>query len=218
MNVLEKILEEIKQYTKDVYECDLDDIVEYQRRNREDKCTYIVQGIEEATEFIRSNMGGAIDTDDTEEKIREHIAECLHRIDNIRSFIGSKEYISNDEKCIRNIEVLKTIITALEEYLSSKKKNGNDDWISVEERLPEEHDSIFTKFKGTSKWNGAMWEKQSDEVNVTYELEDGTRKATTSYSLDGVWKLEKESKVVKKKVVAWQPLPEPYRPKEKNNE
>lgn len=56
MNVLEKILEEIMQYTKDVYECDLDDIVEYQRRNREDKCTYIVQGIEEATEFIRSQM------------------------------------------------------------------------------------------------------------------------------------------------------------------
>ena len=59
MNVLEKILEEIKQYTKDVYECDLDDIVEYQRRNREDKCTYIVQGIEEATEFIRSHMDEA---------------------------------------------------------------------------------------------------------------------------------------------------------------
>lgn len=56
MNVLEKILEEIMQYTKDVYECDLGDIVEYQRRNREDKCTYIVQGIEEATEFIRSHM------------------------------------------------------------------------------------------------------------------------------------------------------------------
>lgn len=137
MNVLEKILEEIKQYTEDVYECDLDNIVEYQRRNREDKCTYIVQGIEEATEFIRSHMGGAIDTDDTEEKIREHIAECLHRIDNIRSFVGSKEYTSNDEKCIRNIEVLKTSITALEEYLSSKKKNSNDGWIPVEERLPD---------------------------------------------------------------------------------
>lgn len=85
---------------------------------------------------------------------------------------------------------------------------NNDDWIPVEERLPEEHDSIFA----TSKWDGAMWEKLSDEVNVTYELEDGTRKVTTSYTLDGVWKLEKESKVVKKKVVAWQPLPEQYKP------
>ena len=39
MEILEKILEEVTQYTKDVYECDLDDIVEYQRRNKEDKCT-----------------------------------------------------------------------------------------------------------------------------------------------------------------------------------
>lgn len=168
--------------------------------------------------IIRSNMEDIPDTNvggdnDTEEKIRVHIAECLHRIDNIRSFVGSKEYINNDEKCIRNIEVLKTSIAALEEYLSLKKKNSKNGWIPVEERLPEEHDSIFAKFKGTSKWNGAMWEKQSYEVNVTYELEDGTRKATTSYTLDGVWKLEKESKVVKKKVVAWQPLPEPYKPK-----
>ena len=45
MEILEKILEEVTQYTKDVYECDLDDIVEYQRRNKEDKCTYIVQGL-----------------------------------------------------------------------------------------------------------------------------------------------------------------------------
>lgn len=37
----------------------------------------------------------------------------------------------------RNIEVLKTSITALEEYLSSKKKNSNDGWIPVEERLPD---------------------------------------------------------------------------------
>ena len=35
MEILEKILEEVTQYTKDVYECDLDDIVEYQRRNKE---------------------------------------------------------------------------------------------------------------------------------------------------------------------------------------
>ena len=56
MNVLKKILEEILQYTVDVYECDLDDIVEYQRKNKDNKCTYIVQGIEEATEFIRSHM------------------------------------------------------------------------------------------------------------------------------------------------------------------
>ena len=39
-------------------------------------------------------------------------------------------------------------------------------------------------------WNNAMFEKVSDEVNVTIELEDGTRKTTTSHTLDGKWKVE----------------------------
>lgn len=124
---------------------------------------------------------------------------------------GNIQFSSYSKPLIAVEDVLKIIRSHMDD-------EDNDGWIPVEERLPEEHDSIFAKFKGTSKWGGVMWEKQSDEVNVTYELEDGTRKATTSYTLDGVWKLEKESKVVKKKVVAWQPLPEPYRSKEKDNE
>ncbi len=108
------------------------------------------------------------------------------------------------------------IATEIEEIIRSHMNDeDNNGWIPVEDGLPEEHDSIFAKFKGTSKWDGAMWEKLSDEVNVTYELEDGTRKVTTSYTLDGVWKLEKESKVVKKKVVAWQQLPKRYNPNKK---
>lgn len=87
----------------------------------------------------------------------------------------------------------------------------NDDWIPVSERLPEEHDSIFARFKGTDTWNDALFEKTSDEVNVTIEYDDGSRKTTTSYTLDGVWKIEKEQRVAKRKVIAWKPLPEPYK-------
>ena len=86
----------------------------------------------------------------------------------------------------------------------------NNGWIPVSERLPEEHDSIFARFKGTDAWNDAMFEKSSDEVNVTIEYEDGGRKTTTSYTLDGVWKIEKE-RIVKQKVIFWQPLPEAYK-------
>lgn len=93
----------------------------------------------------------------------------------------------------------------------------NDGWILVEDGLPEEHDSIFAKFKGTDMWNNAMFEKVSDEVNVTIELEDGTRKTTTSHTLDGKWKVEKEC-VVNKKVIAWRPLPKPYKPKKLQTE
>ena len=92
----------------------------------------------------------------------------------------------------------------------------NDGWIPVEDGLPEEHKSMFAKLKGTHMWNNAMFEKVSDEVNVTIELEDGTRKTTTSHTLDGKWKVEKEC-VVNKKVIAWRPLPEPYKPENRNN-
>lgn len=94
----------------------------------------------------------------------------------------------------------------------TRSSRDNDGWIPIEERLPEEHNSMFAKFKGTDMWKNAMFEKKSDEVNVTIELEDGTRKTTTSYTLDGKWKVEKEQQVVKTKVIAWQHLPEPYRP------
>lgn len=217
MNILEKILEEIKEKCVELSKSHWGD----------DECHLVGKGIQsmyiQTEKIIRSHMDGATDTDmgdkdDTEEKIREHIAECLHRIDNIRSFIGSKEYTSNDEKCIRNIEVLKTSITALEEYLSSKKKNGNNGWIPVEDGLPEEHDSIFAKFKGTGMWSNAMFEKSSDKVNATFEFEDGTRKSGTSYTIDGKWECEKGNCAVKRKVVAWRPLPEPYKPKKLQTE
>lgn len=96
-----------------------------------------------------------------------------------------------------------------EGYKDGKDTNapGNDGWIPVSERLPEEYDSIFAKFKGTDKWSNAMFEKKSDDVNITYEFEDGTRKTATSYTIDGEWKLE--HRITKRKVIAWQPLPEP---------
>lgn len=85
----------------------------------------------------------------------------------------------------------------------------NDGWIPVSERLPEERDSIFAKFKGTDKWSNAMFERASDDVNITYEFEDGTRKTATSYTIDGKW--NPKHRIVKKKVIAWQPLPAPYK-------
>ena len=148
--------------------------------------------VEDVLKIIHSHMGDATDTDDTEEKIREHIAECLHRIDNIRSFVGSKEYTS---KCIRNIEVLKTSITALEEYLSSKKKNGNNGWIPVEDGLPEVREGLEDMY--------------CPEFNVTIKGAEET--TTLKYSWDGTW-FDDNGNIYD--VIAWRPLPEPYKPKE----
>lgn len=83
------------------------------------------------------------------------------------------------------------------------------EWIPVTERLPEEHDSVFAKFKGTSYWTSGLFEKISNAVMATVELEDGTRKVVLANTFDGKWNLKNE--IIKKKVIAWMPLPEPYR-------
>lgn len=91
------------------------------------------------------------------------------------------------------------------------RKHMNDGWIPVEERMPEERDSMFATLKGTDKWSKGMFEKISDDVNVTVEYENGTRKTISAYTLDGQWELP--SRILKQKVIAWCPYPEPYKPK-----
>lgn len=86
----------------------------------------------------------------------------------------------------------------------------NEGWILVEDGLPEERNSMFAKWKGTDKWSESMFEKISSDVNVTVEYEDGTRQTITTHTLDGKWALP--NRVVKQKVIAWRPLPEPYNP------
>lgn len=82
------------------------------------------------------------------------------------------------------------------------------EWIPCSERLPEEHDSIFAKFKGTGKWRNAMFEKTSNEVNATIEFEDGKRAVKTLHTIDGRW--NGGNRGLKFKVIAWKPLPEEY--------
>lgn len=80
-------------------------------------------------------------------------------------------------------------------------------WIPVTEEMPEEHDSIFAKWKGTNRWSSGMFEKISDNVSVTVEYENGTRITQVAHTTDGKWTVER----VGNKVVAWQPLPEPFK-------
>lgn len=96
-------------------------------------------------------------------------------------------------------------------------KADSFEWIPISEKLPDEHDSIFAKLYGTDKWNDMLWRARSMEVLVTIEYEDGTRSVTSSYTTDGKWKIEKIVKLSKCKVVAWMPLPEPYKEKENDN-
>lgn len=82
------------------------------------------------------------------------------------------------------------------------RKHMNDGWISVEDRLPEEKKSVLVQ-----------WEKYDRHLNVTLTY------------LDVMW-LEDEEDVVFEtingipngRVIAWQPLPEPYCPERSESE
>ena len=86
-----------------------------------------------------------------------------------------------------------------------------DCWIPVTKKMPEEHDTMFAKYWGTDRWNEYMFRGRSDLVEVTVELEDGTRYTDASRTRDGKWDTEMNHGAVKKKVVAWKPMSAPYK-------
>lgn len=80
----------------------------------------------------------------------------------------------------------------------TRSSRDNDGWIPVEERLPEEEVSVLVQ-----------WEKYDKYLNVTLTY------------LDVMWLDDAEEKVFETingvpngKVIAWRPLPEPYRPEQ----
>ena len=84
-------------------------------------------------------------------------------------------------------------------------------WISVKDRIPEEHPSMFASFYGSEKWNNAMWRNESDRVLVTILFPDGTRTVDKGKLQDGKWKTG-VSPVLPQEVTHWAVWPEP--PKE----
>lgn len=84
-------------------------------------------------------------------------------------------------------------------------------WVSVKERLPEEHESIFHKFLGTPKWSSSMWQQESDKVVVYVSFPDGTGVVTTGCLHNSDW-ITTVSKALPQTVTHWMPLPKP--PKE----
>lgn len=123
----------------------------------------------------------------TEQEVFENIVKRIKALDKYHDGI------------VNVYEVIKTVNEAAGEY--------NNDWIPVSERMPKEHESMFAKYKGTEKWNPAMFEKISDDVNVTIEYKDGKRAVKTMHTKDGCWKPDS---IFDFKVITWQPLPKSY--------
>ena len=119
----------------------------------------------------------------------------------------------NEINLIKRFKKLQGVDTLANMFISDvikiiKKEPKVDRWIPCSERMPEEHDSMFSDLKGTDKWDDAMFEKTSNDVNVTVEYENGKRRTKTLHTIDGKW--NGGNRGVKFKVIAWQPLPEPY--------
>nr|DAG31828.1 MAG TPA: Protein of unknown function (DUF551) [Caudoviricetes sp.] len=106
---------------------------------------------------------------------------------------------------------LDVVNTLLEDLAADEEENR---WISVNERLPKEHDSIFAKFKGTDNWKKGMFEKTSKYVIATVMYDDGTMLTKEAHTTDGIWKIEKP--ILGGKVIAWRDFPEPYKEVEQN--
>ena len=86
------------------------------------------------------------------------------------------------------------------------KAAAERDWISVTDRLPEEHESIFAKAYGTKRWADVMFRTISEDVLACVAFEDGRKVTMTLRTHDGAWAL---SSIHRGYVTHWMPLPEP---------
>ena len=138
-------------------------------------------------EFIEKLIGRLEEAEKcNHEKALEEIMENGHTMD-------AEGFLNQEDAFNKAIEIVNELA---EEY--------NNGWIPCSERLPEEHDSIFAEVKGTDKWRDGMFEKTSDDVNVTVKYENGTVKTKTMRTIDGKWNIDS---VLKCEVTHWQPLP-----------
>src|SRR5574344_689519 len=90
-------------------------------------------------------------------------------------------FMSKEEKNVLTYN--KDLQKMIDEELAKEPQECK--WIPCSERMPEEHDTAFTKYKGTEKWNDLMFAKASNEVLVTAKFEDGTTKSFTMRTFDG---------------------------------
>lgn len=76
-------------------------------------------------------------------EIKEEATLCQKYIDECNIFVPKSEY---EKLALKIASSCEQTLSALADEIKK------DRWISTEEAMPEEHDSIFAKFKGTDKW------------------------------------------------------------------
>ena len=135
--------------------------------------------------------------------------EIIERLKNIAEHavhtVGERPFIMSLDDGIAVHEAIELL-----EKAETNRPEIPDSWIPVTKEMPEEHDTMFAKYWGTDRWNEYMFRRKSELVEVTVELEDGTRYTDASRTYDGKWDVEKRHGV-KKKVVVWHYMSEPWK-------
>lgn len=90
-------------------------------------------------------------------------------------------------------------------------------WIPVTEKMPEEHDSMFARFKGTDDGDPCFFEKISRDVFVTLRDKKGNTAVAQAHTTDGKWRGNMLVDKDMAEVIAWMPAPEPYKNEKKTN-
>ena len=116
-----------------------------------------------------------------------------------------KKHISLSRDCSNEYAV--TEISQLEKIEKIIRKHMNNGWISVEDRLPEDDVDVLVTYADIDD------EEYADITITTYG-----NAYLGGHRLDfKEWRSPFEYFKTNYKVIAWRPLPEPYRP-ERNNE
>lgn len=143
-------------------------------------------------------------------EIKEEAALCQKYIDECDIFASKSEH---EKLALKIASDCEQTLSALADEI---KKGG---WISVEEAMPEEHDSVFAKFKGTDKWCNSFWEKNSNTVLVVLasNLDENNFVVGTGKTINGMWTTVPMLLKDRMHVAYWMPFPK-FEPKEAKGE
>lgn len=135
-------------------------------------------------------------------EIKEEATLCQKYIDECDIFAPKSKY---EKLALKIASSCEQTLSALTDEI---EKN---DWISVEEAMPEERVSEFAKYKGTNLWRDSFWEKSSKHVLVVLvdDYNSGIFSVRIGYTLDGQWKIASEVMPNHSHVAYWMPFPFP---------